>query len=158
MLGVLICWCVKCWFDVYYKHTVRLKINVLSCAASGHKMVGTDVSFNKIYFKKLAVCLELIHSSLLWNMKNRLKLYLSVTQAQHLNLSHAFLLPQVFRKAIQSFWRWSFFTSTDRTTVWALLYIFIKLQYHSCVCWTDMSCSEQAQFQNQITESASEIS
>ncbi len=47
-----------CWFDIYYKHTVRLKINVLACIASEDKMPGTAVSFNKRYYEKPAACLE----------------------------------------------------------------------------------------------------
>lgn len=99
-------------------------------------MLGTAVSFNKIYFFKTGSMLRIIHKTFLCEMWSSC----SGTSLK-LNYSHAFVM--LWSLGRQSFWRCSFFTSTNRTTS-----EFDRLTWHlypTAVLrdwWTDMSCSE----------------
>jgi len=100
-------WClnrIKHWFDVYYKHTVKLKRNVLTCASEDKKL-GIAVSSNKKKRKW-----EHVEKSVVKCAEQTKTLSFS-----HLSFSHAFVMLRSLGMLCKIFWRCSFFTSTDRT-------------------------------------------
>lgn len=75
-------------------------------------MLVTAVSFNKIYFEKSAVCLELSTKQSVVKCEEQMKtLSFSCSDTSlKINFSHTFFNAQIIRKAVHSFWRLSLFT------------------------------------------------